>query len=116
MFRVTVSCEVALAETITLKMNTTVTPAPTDAADGTVTVTSFDEEVREGVTVSASWPEFAIVIWTAPMSPANTLPLQTALRESVEVVQDMVSDARSPVTVARLIESGSLTVSVVVTD
>ncbi len=59
---VTVSGVVALAAIVTPNVNTLVVPAPTEAAEGDVNTTSFDEEVTVGVTVRASWPELATVI------------------------------------------------------
>ena len=59
---VIVSGVAALAEIVTPNVNTLVVPAPTDAAEGGVNARSFDDEVTVGVTVSASWPEFATVI------------------------------------------------------
>jgi len=53
---------VALAETTILKVNTSLEPAPTEAAEGDVTVRSVEDDVMLGVTVRASWPEFATVI------------------------------------------------------
>jgi hypothetical protein len=105
----------APADTLTLNVKTLVAPAATEAAEGEVTVTSKVEDVTVGVTVSASWPELATVISTAPRSPAKTLPLQVALSESVEIVHVTKSKARSPETPAALMERGSLKVSVVVT-
>jgi hypothetical protein len=112
---VTESGVVALAETLTLKVKALVVPAATDAADGNDTVTSVDVNTMLGVTVSASWPEFATVMTTAPKSPAKTLPLHVALSKSVDVVHVTASRAKSPLTVAALMESGSLRVRVVVT-
>ncbi len=103
----------ALADTLTLNVNALVAPAATEAAEGEVTVTSREEEVTVGVTVSASWPEFDTVISTAPKSPAKTLPLHEALRESVEIVHVTESKAKSPLTPAALMDSGSLTLRVV---
>ncbi len=106
-----------LAEAETLMLNTKrlVVPAATDAADGGVIDRSVDGDVTVGVTVSASWPEFATVISIAPESPANTFPLHVALNRSVEVVHETKSRARSPLAVAALMESGSLRLRVVVT-
>ena len=59
---VTVSGVVALAEIVTPNVNTLAVPAPTEAAEGEANVTSLDEKVTVGFTVSASWPEFATVI------------------------------------------------------
>jgi hypothetical protein len=106
----------ALADTLTLNVNALVAPAATDVADGKVTLTSKEEEVTVGDTVSASWPELATVIAIAPKSPAKTLPLHEALRESVEIVHVTASKAKSPLTPAALMDSGSLTLSVVDTD
>jgi len=60
--KVTVSGVIALDAIVTPNVNTMVVPAPTEAAEGDVNVTSLDEEVTVGFTVSASWPEFATVI------------------------------------------------------
>ena len=104
------------AETIMLNVKTLVAPAGTDATDGTVTIKSVDEDVTVGVTVRASWPEFATVMAIPPRSPAKTLPVHVALDESVEVVQETESKAKSPVADAAFMESGSLRLRVVVTD
>ena len=104
------------AETIMLNVKTLVAPAGTDATDGTVTITSVDEDATVGVTVSASWPEFATVIAIPPTSPAKTLPVHVALDESVEVVHETESRAKSPVADAAFMKRGSLRLRVVVTD
>ena len=106
----------AAAEMLMLNVKTLVAPAGTDATDGAVTNTSLDEDVTVGVTVRASWPEFATVMAIAPKSPANTLPVHVALDESVEVVHETESRAKSPVADAAFMESGSLRLRVVVTD
>ncbi len=113
---VTESGVAALAETLTLNTKLLVPPAATDAADGDVTVTSLDVTVTVGVTVRASWPEFATVTAIAPRSPAKTLPLHVAPNESVDMVHVTESSVKSPLAVAAFIERGSLRLRVVVTD
>ena len=53
MVTVTMLGVAALAETLMLKAKMLVPPAATDAADGDVTMTSLDVDVRVGVTVRA---------------------------------------------------------------